>query len=902
MVKNLGLYYEKIDACPNDCMLFRNDHKDDEFCHTCEASRYIKNPEVDSEGPSKKSHRVSAKTLRLFPLIPRLKRLFMCSKTADSLRWHDEERSKDGKLRHPADGQAWKDFDRLHPDFSLDSRNVRLGLASDGFNPFRTISISHSTWPIMLMAYNLPPLMCMKSEYSILSLLILGPRSPGNDIDIYLQPLIDELKLLWDSGVETYDASRNQTFQMRAALMWTIKDFPAYAMLSGWSTKGKFDCPCCNYNNNSRYLKHSRKMCYMDHRVFLPMDHPWRSNERSLNGKTEFRPPPPSLKGTAMLNSLQDFENVFGMKRKRSNDGLWKQRSIFFELPYWHHNLLRHNLDVVHIEKNIVDSILGTLLDIPGKTKDHAKARYDLKEMGIRKNLHPKDTGHNKRTKFAKACFSMTNGEKSIFCGVLKTAKLPDGSASNISRCVQLDERKLSGYKTHDAHFMLHYLLPIPIKSILLDHVAIALIRLCSFFQRLCQKVITLEELDCLEVEIRETINQLERIFPSSFFDIMIHLANEVRLGGPVQNRWIYSTEREMGTFKSYIRNRCYPKGCIVEACVGIDFMNLFSRYLDRAVQTRFNRRARNNDECDPSDAETVNLFPKKGCPLGSKKTDPFILDNKTLSQAHAYLLGNCDEIQEYIRGPNSVAKRYSGYLINESRFRIRQRDARRKTQNSGVTLVASTTSFASSKDKNPIAANLTYYGRIVDIVELDYYSHFKVVLFKCDWYEVEKDIYGLTYVYFNKRCSQEEPFVLASLVHQRFYVQDPYDQDIHYVMKTVPRDLFNLSDEFEHNLPKSYENELSEHLMGPFIPEDDGEIPLVRTDVPETVIDVPSEEFVTQQLEVEYEKEFEDESEEEFEDEFEKECEDGSENEYEDDSEDDSEDESKDEFEDDTP
>lgn len=69
----------------------------------------------------------------------------MCSKTADSLRWHDEEHCKDGKLRHPADGLAWKDFDSLHPDFARDSRNVRLGLASDEFNPFRTMSISHST-------------------------------------------------------------------------------------------------------------------------------------------------------------------------------------------------------------------------------------------------------------------------------------------------------------------------------------------------------------------------------------------------------------------------------------------------------------------------------------------------------------------------------------------------------------------------------------------------------------------------------------------------------------------------------------------------------------------------------------------------------------------------------------
>ncbi|WMV13675.1 hypothetical protein MTR67_007060 [Solanum verrucosum] len=204
------------------------------------------------------------------------------------------------------------------------------------------------------------------------------------------------------------------------------------------------------------------------------------------------------------------------------------------------------------------------------------------------------------------------------------------------------------------------------------------------------------------------------------------------------------------------------------------------------------------------------------------------------------------DLIKQLSRGPNSVAKRYSGYLINVYRFHVRQRDARRKTQNSGVTLVASTTSFARSKDKNLIAADLTYYGRIVDIVELDYYGHFKVVLFKCDWYEIENDAYGLIYVYFNKRCSQEEPFVLGSQVHQCFYVQDPYDQDRHYVMKTVPRDLFNMNDQVESNLPHSYENEPFEHLMGPSIPKDNGEVLLIRTDVPKTIIDVPSEEFVT--------------------------------------------------------
>ncbi|KAK6782369.1 hypothetical protein RDI58_020165 [Solanum bulbocastanum] len=203
--------------------------------------------------------------------------------------------------------------------------------------------------------------------------------------------------------------------------------------------------------------------------------------------------------------------------------------------------------------------------------------------------------------------------------------------------------------------------------------------------------------------------------------------------------------------------------------------------------------------------------------------------------------------IKQLSRGPNYVAKRYSGYLINGYRFHVRQPDARRKTQNSGITLVASIISFASSKDKNPIAAYLTYY------------------------------------------------------VHQCFYVQDPYDQDKHYVMKSIPRDLFNIGDQVESNLPQSYESEPSEHLMGPSIPKDNGEVLLTKTDVSETIIDVPSEEFVTQQLEVE-EEEFEDESTDEFEDEYENEYEDESENEYEDGSEDELKDEFEEEIEDDAP
>ena len=97
-------------------------------------------------------------------------------------------------MRHPVDSLSWKSFDSLNPTFALEHHNVRLGLSCDGFNPFSNMSIAHSTWPVVLIPYNLPPWMCMKQSFFMLSLLILGPTAPGNDIDIYLQPLIDELQ------------------------------------------------------------------------------------------------------------------------------------------------------------------------------------------------------------------------------------------------------------------------------------------------------------------------------------------------------------------------------------------------------------------------------------------------------------------------------------------------------------------------------------------------------------------------------------------------------------------------------------------------------------------------------------------------------------------------------------
>ena len=89
-----------------------------------------------------------------------------------------------------------------------------------------------------------------------MSLLILGPKIPGNEIDVYLRPLIVDLKELWENRVRTYDFVSRSNFKLHASILWTINNFLTYENLSGWSTKGYLACPICNRDASSLHLKH----------------------------------------------------------------------------------------------------------------------------------------------------------------------------------------------------------------------------------------------------------------------------------------------------------------------------------------------------------------------------------------------------------------------------------------------------------------------------------------------------------------------------------------------------------------------------------------------------------------------------------------------------------------------
>ncbi|XP_075086291.1 uncharacterized protein LOC142168999 [Nicotiana tabacum] len=584
MIKDLGLYYEKIHACPNDCMLFWNDNVKADNCSVCGSSRW---KSVDN-ALNNKSSKIPAKVLR-------------------------------------------------------------LGLSSDGFNPFRTLSISHSTWLVMLMNYNLSPWICMKPEYIMLSMII-------------------------------------------PALLWTVFDFPALGILSGWSTKGKLACPICNYDTCSQYLKHSHKMCYLGHRRFLPPDHPSRKDKKSFDGSEEHRPAPTPLKGAEVFEELLEFNNIFDKK-----------------------------------------------------SKDHINSRYDLQEMGIQKELQSRED----------------------------------------------DDRSVA------------------VRKVLPKNVSLALIRLGNFFRAICRKVIRRRDLDKIQSEIVEITCDLKKIFHPTFFDIMpylpIHLVNEIKLGGPAHLRWMYSIERNLCKYKTF---------------------------------TRFSRYPTAEDECPQI---LSPIFPMIGHPIGSKKKkNTFLMDPQLCFEAHRYALFNTGdeqgenfiesnawerernhsrefnnwfaekvkniEVPDYLRwlakGPNTIAKRYAAYFINGYRFHTIERDSRCKTQNSGVTLSATTDSFASSRDQNPIDGEVIY--SIQDIIEIDYWGCFSVVLFRCDWF------------------------------------QDPVEKDVYYARNKVPIDLYDLEEENCPNIEDAFWREPNDDIgsLSGLVEVDVG---WSRDDVPVDVVDIPS-------------------------------------------------------------
>ncbi|KAL0433488.1 UNVERIFIED_CONTAM: hypothetical protein Slati_2683100 [Sesamum latifolium] len=452
LIKDLGLPMEKIDACKNSCMLYWKDDIDLDYCKFCRMARY-KPTRVRNPNGKKTPYAV----LRYLPIIPRLQRLYVSKTTAEQMTWHATYQTEEGSMVHPSDAEAWRHFDRTHPDFAAEPH----------------------------------------------------PSNRKRLIDIYLEPLIKELQNLWHVGVQTRDNAKDETFTMRAALMWTVNDLPAYGMTSGWSTTGVMECPVCMEDTHAFYLQ---------------------NGEQIRDWVEEF---------SVVVEAPLSHPDGYGSEHK------WTKKSIFWEHEYWSTHLIRHNLDVMDIEKNVFDNIFNTVMDIKGKTKDNLNARKDLQIICNRPEL---EVDEMRPYVMPKAVYILTRDQKKRIFEWITSLKFSDGYASNLSRCVDMANLRLHGMKSHDCHVFMQKLITIAFREMLPESMWGALTEVSLLFQILCSTTLDVNKVQELEDTVPIIMCNLEKKISPSFFDSMehliVHLPYEPLVGGPVQYRWMYPFER----------------------------------------------------------------------------------------------------------------------------------------------------------------------------------------------------------------------------------------------------------------------------------------------------------------------------------------------------------------------
>ncbi|KAL5582926.1 hypothetical protein UlMin_015368 [Ulmus minor] len=293
----------------------------------------------------------------------------------------------------------------------------------------------------------------------------------------------------------------------------------------------------------------------------------------------------------------------------------------------------------MHIEKNMCENLIGTLLNIPGKSKDGLNARKDLAQLGIRYELTPK-TDHKGKTYLPSVCYNPSKAEKHSFYTSLCNLKVPEGYSSNCRNRVSMDELKLNGLKSYDCHTLTQQLLPVAIRGMLPKKVRYAITRLCFFFNALCSKAVDVNSLDNIQQEFVTTLCMLEMYFLPTFFDVMIHLmvhlVREVKLCGPVWFQWMYPFEQYMKVLKGYVRKGNMPEGCIAQCYVAEEALEYCAEHLENleAIGVPKNRNKRSKTDIN-------------GHGIGAATVTSIGL--KELQQAHLYVLENTVEVNEYI-------------------------------------------------------------------------------------------------------------------------------------------------------------------------------------------------------------------------------------------------------------
>jgi hypothetical protein len=604
--------------------------------------------EVDGSDGKKKQSKVPEKVLWYLPVIPRLQRLYMTEESAKQMRWHKDGKRYSGNMVHPSDGDAWKYFDNQHPQKAEDARNVRVALATDGFNPYGMMAAPYTCWPVFVIPLNLPLGVMFEPKNVFLSLII--PEHPGNNMGVFMQPLWDELQHAWEKGVLTYDRATKKNFTMHVWYLYSMHDFLAYGIFSGWCVHGKLPCPVCKASVMFTWLKKGGKFSSFDkHRQFLDDDHEFRRDIKHFTKGVQVTDPIPEIMtGAQVLAQLEalEIDNDNGGFKGYGQEHMWTHISGLTRLPYFKELLLPHNIDVMHTEKNVTEALWGTIMDIKEKSKDNVKARLDVEEICDRPKYVMKTPAPGKSWRRGPADYILKRGDRKEVLEWIKTLMFPDGYAANLSRGVNLKTMKVLGMKSHDFHIWIERLLPAMTRGYLPEPVWRVLAELSYFFRQLCARELSREVIRDLERAAPLLICKLEMIFPPGFFlpmqHLILHLPREARLGGPVQARWCYPIERCLKILRKKCRNKAKIEASVAEAFIAEEVSNFTTAYYTENLPS-VNPPPRYNDDWSSS---TLSLF--KGQLRRGSTATPKTLQQHEFRTIMLYVLLNLDEVVPY--------------------------------------------------------------------------------------------------------------------------------------------------------------------------------------------------------------------------------------------------------------
>jgi hypothetical protein len=243
-------------------------------------------------------------------------------------------------------------------------------------------------------------------------------------------------------------------------------------------------------------LKKGGKYSSFDkHRQFLPLDHPFRQDIKKFTKGVVVTDPPPQMMTGAEVHAQIDALVVNERDGRFEGYGeqhMWTHKSGLMRLPYYDDLVLPHNIDVMHIEKNVIEALWGTIMEIPDKSKDNVKARVDLATLCDRSNQEMRPpVGHKKWTR-PKADFILTRDQRREVLEWIQTLMFPDGYAANLRRGVNLTTLRVLGMKSHDYHIWIERLLLVMVRGYVPEHIWVMLVELSYFFPpALCQGVIS---------------------------------------------------------------------------------------------------------------------------------------------------------------------------------------------------------------------------------------------------------------------------------------------------------------------------------------------------------------------------------------------------------------------------